>query len=328
MLTKSGNNSLEDFEEAFPEPHPSLESLNLSNNALSTLTISNLPNLRTLYIDGNSISQIPDLSTHKALSTLSWRSQTLPPNTEVDWQSAHNLSSLHLSGNPLSTFAPTAPILNLRTLELASTGLQTLSSDFGLQCPNLRTLNLNFNALRDLEPLLGIVRLQQLYVAGNRLSRLRRTGTVLQTLGAELVDMDVRSNPVTVGFYTPQATCAGTNNHEKQMVLSSSNPVKDEEDSEEDWAAKAAEAYLLRASDGEADNVARERLDEDTKLRRRVYEMLLASNCGALRHLDGLEVDREDIGRRDEIWDRLRELGILRLKEGLGGGDEESIDGE
>ena len=122
----------------------------------------------------------------------------------------------------------------------------------------------------------------------------------------------MRNNPLTVGFYTPQP--AGSKS-EKQLVLSSSNPPQDDDEDEAD----PTEAYLLPASDREADKVARKRLDGDTKLRRRVYEMLLAANCKQLHMLDGLEVDRREIGRRDEIWERLRELGILRCK---GGGED------
>jgi len=186
-------------------------------------------------------------------------------------------------------------------------------------------LNLNYNALRDIQPLLSIVRLQKLFLAGNRVSRLRRTAVVLQHLNAELVEIDMRNNPLTVGFYTPQSAISKV---EQRIVLSNSNAPQDEDDADKDTAAKAGQAYLLPPSDKEDDKVARERLDEDTKLRRRVYEMLLVASCRDLHTLDGLEVEKEDVGRKDEIWDRLRELGVLRQKEGVGNEDNESLDDE
>ena len=54
------------------------------------------------------------------------------------------------------------------------------------------------------------------------------------------------------------------------------------------------------------------RLDEGTRLRRRVYEMLVASECKSLRELDGLPFVREDVLVRDEVWERLVVLGVVR----------------
>ena len=136
----------------------------------------------------------------------------------------------------------------------------------------------------------------------------------------------MRNNPLTVGFYTPQVSLGS--NKDKQMVLSTPKPQQEDDDSDagEDIAARAAENYLLPSLDREADRMSRERLDEDTKLRRRVYEMLLAANCKELRSLDGLEVEKQEIGRRDEIWGRLGELGIVRSKNGAKDHDNDSIE--
>lgn len=209
-----------------------------------------------------------------------------------------------------------SPFFNLQTLELASTGLQTLSEDFGLQCPNLRTLNLNHNALRDLRPLLNIARLERLHLAGNRIERLRRTAAVVDRIGKDLAEVDLRNNPLTVGFYTPPSS-ALPENAEKQIIVPQTN--HSDPSDEEPWCSDAddervAQAYLLPPSDTESDKISRDRLDEDTKLRRRVYEMLLVSACPALQTLDGLQVCREDIVRRDGIWDRLVELDVLKPK--------------
>ena len=81
---------------------------------------------------------------------------------------------------------------------------------------------------------------------------------------------------------------------------------------------ESADVYLLPRLDKEIDTISRERLDEDTKLRRRVYEMLLVNACKDLQHLDGLEVDRSIVGKKDGIWERLVELGVLREKDTTG----------
>ncbi|KAG7006474.1 hypothetical protein G7Y79_00014g036490 [Physcia stellaris] len=219
-----GNNKLSDFAPSLSLPH--LETLDLASNSLSTINLNPLPNLRTLNIDQNSISHLPSLSTLRQLHTLSWRSQSLSPGSEIHHESCHNLTNLYLSGNTLSSFTfhpDTAPFFNLQVLELASTGLQTLPEDFGLQCPNLRTLNLNFNAIRDLRPLLGIARLERLYLAGNRIERLRRTAAVLERVGKGLREVDMRACPLTVGFYVPPSQSQSPDD-DKRLILSDSNP--------------------------------------------------------------------------------------------------------
>ena len=218
------------------------------------------------------------------------------------------MQNLYISNNVLSSFAPSTRFLNLRNLELASTGLKSLPMDFGYKLPNLQILNLNYNALRDLRPLLGIASLRNIFAAGNRISRLRQTATVLERLGVDLVEVDVRRNPLTVGFYTPQDS---TSAPEQQIVVQDHRHVR-ESRAEKGVEVGNTKAYLLPLVNRETDTLSRARLDEDTKLRRRVYEMLMVSGCAGLALLDGMEVDRSVVKRRDEVWERLMELGILR----------------
>lgn len=328
-----GNNKLSNFATSPSLPH--LETLDLASNSLSTINLNPLPNLRTLDIDQNSISHLPSLSTLRQLHTLSWRSQSLSPGSEINYQSCHNLTNLYLSGNTLSSFTfhpDTDPFFNLQVLELASTGLKILPEGFGLQCPNLRTLNLNFNAIRDLRPLLGITRLERLYLAGNRIERLRRTAAVLERVGKELREVDTRGCPLTVGFYVPpsQSQYQSDESAEKRIILSDSNPDLTSADdqasgwTEEPQEKRAAQAYLLPLVDRGRDKADRERLDEDTKIRRRVYEMLLVSACPRLKALDGLEVCKGDVVRKDGTWGRLCELGVLRPR--VDGGERKMIE--
>ena len=275
-----------------------------------------MPKLKVIDVDKNCVVQIHNLNCLKQLETLSWREQNVDPASglsEIHYNDCYEVSNLFLSGNTLSDFAPSTPFLNLHHLELASTGLSALPLDFGLQCPNIRILNANYNAIHDLRPLLGIVKIEKLFLAGNRVSRLRRTAAVLDRVGKGLLEADLRNNPLTVGFYTPQEPAR----EDKRVVHHGRNLRVSDDDAERDF--HNTRAYLLPAVDKAADSLSRERLDEDTKLRRRVYEMLVINGCKALERLDGLEVDRGLVGRRDGVWERLIELGVLKAK---GAGDE------
>ena len=211
---------------------------------------------------------------------------------------------------------------------------------FGSNVPNLRVLNLNHNAIKDIRPLLGIERMTELYLVGNRISRLRRTAAVLGKLGAWLKRVDLRGNAIVGRFYcSSSASARDTNgsgdvakNEQRELVLlsrwgSSSNHTPtsfsfwmnttEEEREEEDPIAAAAKNYLLPPASEEADEHYKARLDPDTALRRRVYELLLLTGCKALIDLDGLSVEnsREKIyGQRDTVWKRLVDLGVLRMK--------------
>ncbi len=315
-LITLGCNDLETLDICKSSPLSNLETLNVSNNCLSFLEIAAMPKLKILDIDNNSVAQFQNLNHLKQLETLSWREQRLDVASslsEIQYNDCYEVRNLCVSGNPLSDFAPSTPFLNLHHLELASTGLQMFPPDFGLQCPNVRILNANYNAIHDLRPLLGIVKMEKLFLAGNRVSRLRRTAAVLDRVASGLLEVDLRNNPLTVGFYTPQEPAR----EEKRVVPHGRITRTSDGDAEHDL--QIIRAYLLPAIDKAADNLSRERLDEDTKLRRRVYEMLVVNGCKTLEKLDGLEVDREMVGKRDDIWERLIELGVLKVKGGEDG---------
>ena len=311
FLTNLGYNDLESLEIRKSDPLSNLEILMISNNCLSSLEVAAMPKLKVLDISKNSVAQIKDLDCLKQIETLSWREQRLDPASglsEIRYNDCYEVRNLYISGNPLSDFAPSTPFLNLHHLELASTGLQNFPPDFGLQCPNVRILNANYNAIHDLRPLLGIVKLEKLFLAGNRVSRLRRTAAVLDRVGKSLLEVDLRNNPLTVGFYTPQTPARD----ETRVVPHGRDLKASDDDAELDF--QNTRVYLLPAVDKAADDLSRERLDEDTKLRRRVYEMLVINGCKSLTRLDGLEVDRVMVARRDGIWERLIDLGVLKAR--------------
>ena len=284
---------------------PSLEELDVSNNPLSSLDVSAMPALRRLNMDQSWISTLQGINSLKGLTHLSFRSQNTQktPSTKV-FSELHHLC---LSSNRIPIFKTPVPFLSLQTLELATCGIQALSSDFGVKCPNIRSLNLNFNALRDIQSLAGIAKLDRLYLAGNRISKLRQTAGALEHLSASLLHLDLRDNPLTVGFYMPMNST--NHNDEKGLVPHSTDiSLSEEREIESKWQMQ----YLLPNQLSGDHAAAPKPLDEATRVRRRVYEMLMTRTCGSLKSLDGLVVDRVGIEEKDGVWRRLKELGVLR----------------
>ncbi|KAL8761556.1 MAG: hypothetical protein Q9184_002321 [Pyrenodesmia sp. 2 TL-2023] len=295
---------------AVSERMESLQDLKLAKNQLNTVDIGQMPSLRVLDVDQNSITSINNIESHQRLEVLSWREQRI--ETVLQYQQCRNVRELYLSGNSLPNFAPDTHLLNLQRLELASTGLQTLADDFGIKCPNIRELNLNFNGLSEIRPLLGVVGLEKLYLTGNRISRLRRTASVLERIGPELTELDVRQNPLTLGYYTTQPRPQDST--EQRLVIASENRSTCEPDDAADEILGRRMSYTLSGLEQGADETARQRLDEDTKIRRRVYELLVMLNCGNLKRLDGLTIDKRKVISKDGVWERLTELGVVTSK--------------
>lgn len=295
---------------AISERMESLQNLKLARNQLSAVDVGQMPSLRVLDVDQNCITSIANIESHQSLEVLSWREQRI--DTALRYQQCRNARELYLSGNSLSDFAPETHLLNLQRLELASTGLKTLADDFGIKCPNIRELNLNFNALSEIRPLLGMVGLEKLYLTGNRISRLRRTTSVLERIGPELTELDLRQNVLTLGYYTSQPQTQDST--EQQLVISSeTRSTCDPGDCVNEMLEKRM-SYKLPGLELGADETARQRLDEDTKIRRRVYEMLVMLNCGSLKTLDGLSIDKRKVISKDGVWERLTELGVVTSK--------------
>lgn len=266
-----------------------LRYLKLGGNKLEHLDITPYPNIRLLYLDRNRLGSVTGLLKAKHLDSISLREQQ--KGSTIDQavlNEAFEVRKLFLSGNLLTIFKLSIDFLNLQYLELANCGLERLPIEFGQMASNLRVLNLNFNALRDIKPLLGIVRLKKLHLAGNRLARLRKTMNVLAQF-PNLTKADLRDNPLTLGFYPPLM--------EKRLVI---HDCLDEEGD-----LLLTDPFTLPERDREKDFTFAGRLDMETKMRRRVYEMLMLSGCVRLKMLDGLVVDRASIVVRDNVWEAL-----------------------
>lgn len=173
----------------------------------------------------------------------------------------------------------------------------------------MRRLNLNFNNIKDIAPLIGLKALELLLLANNRIGRLRKLAMVLDRLCRSPRELDLRNNPVVAGFYDTSVAMNGGS-----MALAA---VQTEEPSSEaaDLDDVAKSHYCPTPASSEADATYRDRLDEDTRLRRRVHEILLANSLPKLRTLDGLAFKRDEVMRKDQYWHRLVELGVLKVSE-------------
>ena len=288
------NNDISTLELKNSQPQRVLKYLKLGGNNLETIDVGNCPNLRLLYLDRNRLGKVTGLSRTKHLDSLSMREQQEGSIIDHSFLAeAFEIRKLFLSGNFLGTFEPPVDFMNLQYLELANCGLESLPVDFGQMFPNTRVLNLNFNALKDIRPLIGIVRLKKLHLAGNRILKLRTTTSVLAQFPT-LTEIDLRSNPLTQGFYPPVV--------ETRVVH--------REGAEPDDAV--CEPFALGPAYADKDKKYASRLDMETKMLRRVYEMLVLGRSARVKVLDGLSVDVSIALAKDEISDALIRAGIVQ----------------
>jgi Leucine-rich repeat (LRR) protein len=286
------DNELESFATQPQDALSSLKYLTLSNNKLTGLDLQNMPHLRLLHADRNCISQLSSFSRARRLDSLSLREQRIDKPLDLSFLSkAYEVRKLYLSGNLLEKFDPRVDFLNLQLLELANCGLQSLPENLGQLMPNLRVVNLNFNAISDLSPLRFIPRLKRILAVGNRLADAAATVSLVSEF-PYVTCADLRNNPVTQGFYPPL-----------QALVR-----KDEVD--------IVEPFTLPSADSERDATYSSRLDLETRMRRRLYELMFARSCGRMKSLDGLPL-RKDIGDiRDAVWIGLAAQGLLLKEDG------------
>ncbi|KAK2788874.1 hypothetical protein FQN53_003063 [Emmonsiellopsis sp. PD_33] len=349
-----------------------LHSLKLSNNLLECLDVSNFPNLHLVYADGNHLSTITGLYQCHYLDVISLREQTLPssqgeadelPIVYIDISATLSLRKLYLSSNLLSRdlLSPPSSVPSLQFLDLASCTLEELPSEFGTKFPNLRALNLNFNALTDVAELKGLTRLGRVSLVGNRISRLRKLCQVLRSVGGRsgaLTSVDLRGNPITVGFYPSPVSGSGrvwrdetgklvgqikrpSSKEEKQLQLREDEddvgfPTvggctdiarkgfgeggeldTQDRDGQEEMEVEIDDPYTVPPANVVADRKYVVHLDEATKLRRRVVELMVqAAAAGRLRVLNGLPTNSGGgCVKKDDVWRRLEELGVLKRRE-------------
>ena len=284
------HNGLQSFATACGESDIPLVKLRLSHNSLQVLGLKHMPVLRHLDLDHNNIKDIQGLCSAYHLEFLSLRAQGEHCDiVEMVLSTPNECRHVRLSSNSVinGTFKlPTLPQNNLRELEIAACGISEIPERFGLYFPNCRYLNANFNAIKEVAPLRKMGLLKTLLLARNRIQKLRRTCLVMSRLPS-LKQIDLRDNPLTLGFYNPVPAKVGDSEpvHEARYQLPDGSEAED--------------AMWMKV------------LDETAGLKRRTIELLLAEHCKELIHLDGLRLHHEQLRAQDTTWNKLTGKGVL-----------------
>ncbi|KIW94135.1 uncharacterized protein Z519_05451 [Cladophialophora bantiana CBS 173.52] len=281
------HNALQNFPTSCGDKDIPVQKLRLVHNELELIALKHMRALRHLDLDNNKIKDIQGLQSAYHLDFLSLREQKeqsdivdLVLSTPNECRQIRLSSNLAVNG---TLKLPSSPQNNLRELEIAACGISELPERFGLFFPNCRHLNVNFNAIKNVDPLRKLVHLNTLLLAKNRVQKMRRTCLIMSRLPS-LKHIDLRENPLTVGFYSPASAKAANSD--------------------------LARYYLPDGSETE-DASWTKVLDEVTGLKRRTIELLLAAHCKNLVQLDGLSFSRERLRRKDETWDKLKGRGVL-----------------
>ena len=269
------------------QPCHQIRQLDLSDNDLSELDLQYFPGLQSLNADRNQLNQLTSLASARRLDSLSLREQRVEQFLDLSFLSAAcEVRKLFLSGNRLGRFEPEVDFLNLQLLELSNCGLEALPSNIGQLMPNLRTLNMNFNALKDISALRFVPRMKKLLIAGNRLSDSTSMMEVLTDF-PHMTRLDVRDNPVSLGFYPSS----------RMLVTTDGSAYVD--------------PFTLPDADVEKDAAFAQRLDDGTRLRRRLHQVCFSASCKRLKMLDGLRIKRSSVLARDEILEQLMMDGLV-----------------
>ncbi|KAK6428361.1 Protein nud1, partial [Oleoguttula sp. CCFEE 5521] len=183
-----------------------LEYLDVSENSLTDLDgLADLHRLKELECATNGLAFVDFRDTpFPCLEVLDLSKNKITQVAGLD--ALPNLTSLTLDSNRLPSILDFLPVMPfLETLSLRSCSIETIPSDLHTRLPALRTLVFDGNAIADIRPLSHMPSLEHLSLAGCQVSRLRQTVFTFRHM-EDLISLDLRSNPLTHGFYE----CAGS----------------------------------------------------------------------------------------------------------------------
>ncbi|KAH7885133.1 hypothetical protein F5I97DRAFT_1928557 [Phlebopus sp. FC_14] len=257
---------------------PRLRILRASDNRLKSLNVAPLSNLRTLYVDNNSLRGLVKAERLGKLENLSLRNQNCH-EFHVSTRQFRDVKRLYLSGNKLEVDFIEEPCYNLVYLEVAACRLMRLPRQLGRLVPNLRVLNLNYNFLEEVGGLDGLTRLKKLTMIGSRLKGTKPLIRVLQRM-PEVEMVDMRMNPCTLGWYLPLLV---------RDVPGALQPSEGSGGTEEGRGEKGSE-YGWQ----ELDSKFRRDLPDEAYVGRLAYRGLVMRACPRIRMLDGVEVTEKE----------------------------------
>ncbi|KAG2115465.1 hypothetical protein DEU56DRAFT_841154 [Suillus clintonianus] len=280
---------------------PRLRILRASGNRLKRLNVAPFPNLRTLYLDNNSLDTLVKAERLNKLENLSMRNQT-SCGFYLSTRQFRDVKRLYLSGNKLKSDFIEEPCYNLVYLEVAACRLSSLPHDLARLTPNLRVLNLNYNFLHDAVSLEGLTRLKKLSMIGSRLKGTKPLIRILQCM-PDVEMLDFRMNPCTLGWYLPVLV---------KDVPGALQPS-------ERHGSRDGEDALARGEKGsteygwqELDSKFRRDLPDDAYVGRLAYRGLVMRACPRIGMLDGVLVSEKERAKADQLLQGM--MGKSKIK--------------
>lgn len=85
--------------------------------------------------------------------------------------------------------------------------------------------------------------------------------------------------------------------------------------------ALVVEPFTLTPLDESKDYMFQSRLDMETALLRRRYEIVIGERCPRMKNLDGLLFRRVEVCRKDVVYDELKRVGLIRNTRGPNGAE-------
>ncbi|EPX73550.1 SIN component scaffold protein [Schizosaccharomyces octosporus yFS286] len=274
MVLQLDGNQLTTLQASQPMIH--LRVLRLNNNAIQHLEVDQYPNLRTLYMDYNCFTTIPDIYRLKRLVNFSFRSQELKSG-KYTFTPPLDIRNLYLSNNTRMILQTHNMLLGIKYLELANIQITELPADFAKSLPNLRVLDLSHNYISEISALKGFSLLHRLYLVGNRIEKMKNVCDTLSHL-KKLTHLDLRMNPLTFSIYPmiddPVYELSAASKYHQNFGQPSQRTVRHPG---QKWAEKDS-AFIKTMSDS-------------GKSRRKMYTEAITLSCSRLEWLDGLEFE-------------------------------------
>ena len=105
----------------------SIVSLNLSNNSLKDLDVPKLPiTLKELYIGGNNITSVPDMSKFTLLTVFNFDMQKMLKIGTLPLQIDKQIEKLDYNNSKLTEIPDISTLKSVRTLKLQNNGIRAL----------------------------------------------------------------------------------------------------------------------------------------------------------------------------------------------------------
>ena len=174
-----------------------LRSLYLGNNDISNITpLSNLTNLTTLNLNDNFVSDITPLSNLINLTTLDLGNNDISDITLLS--NLINLTTLDLGNNDISDITLLSNLINLTNLALGNNDISNITPLSNLT--NLTNLNLDDNFISNITPLSNLTNLTNLNLGSNSISNIAPLSGLTNLRSLYLGNNDI--SDITASFWT------------------------------------------------------------------------------------------------------------------------------